>query len=642
MNINIQSSEIKMKSLKALFWSLILALVIASCSPTIVPPTIEPTKIELVIKATDTPEIIQTTPDNFGKTITVLAAASLTEPFSELGKMFEAANPGVKIIFSFTGSQQLAQQITEGAPADVFASASEKYMDAMVTAEKVKTENVLTFIKNKLVVIYPTDNPAGILTLVDLSKPGVKLDLAAAEVPVGKYSLDFLDKAANDPTFPPQFKENVIKNVVSYEDNVKTVLTKVLLGEVDAGIVYTSDISGKDAAQIGRLEIPEALNVIASYSIAPLFNSKNPDLAQAFVDLVISPYGQAVLSKYGFMPAVENSSTSGSFTVTDALGRDVTFDKIPQRIVLAGKAFFMVADAIYTFPEAGKNIAAIVSTSQGSGNFIPMIDPTFSEKIPLDGSAGPEEIAAVQPDCVIMKSSNAEKLGTPLEALKIPVVYLDFETPEQYQRDLKTLGQLFKNSDQAAKVAAYYQNKVDSITKVVSTLKDDQKPRTLILYYSDKDGVVAFNVPPMSWMQTILVQTAGGLPVWQDANPGNGWTKVSLEQVAAWDPDVIFIISYLKPVKEVVNLLKADPQWQLLDAIKNNKVYGFATDVYSWDQPDTRWILGLTWVTGKLHPDLFPGLDITKEAQSFYKDLYGMDDASFQKNIQPLLTGDIN
>jgi len=241
-----------------------------------------------------------------------------------------------------------------------------------------------------------------------------------------------------------------------------------------------------------------------------------------------------------------------------------------------------------------------------------------------------------------MKSSNAQTLGKSLEAINIPIVYLDFETPDQYQRDLKILGQLFQNPDRATKVAAIYQGKVDSITKAVSALKEDQKPRTLILYYTEKDGAVAFNVPPMGWMQTLLVTTAGGRPVWQDANPTNGWTKVGFEQVAAWNPDVIFIVAYFNPVNDVVKKLKADPQWQSLTAMKNNKVYGFANDVYSWDQPDTRWILGLTWLAGKLHPDLFPGLDITKEARTFYQDLYGMDDATFQKNIQPLLMGGVN
>jgi len=282
-----------MRRLKALFWSWVLMLIIVSCNPTMITP---------VLKAPDSPEIIQNTRDNSGKTITVLAAASLTEPFNELGKMFEATNPGTKIIFSFSGSQQLAQQITEGAPADVFASANAKYIDAIVAADKAKTGNVLNFVENKLVVIYPADNPAGLLTLADLAKPGIKLDLAASEVPVGKYSLDFLDKAAKDPSFPIQFKESVLQNVVSYEDNVKTVLTKVQLGEVDAGIVYSSDINSKNAAEIGRLDIPEELNVIARYPIAPLSNSENPDLARAFIELVMSPQGQAILTNFGFVP----------------------------------------------------------------------------------------------------------------------------------------------------------------------------------------------------------------------------------------------------------------------------------------------------------------------------------------------------
>jgi len=144
----------------------------------------------------------------------------------------------------------------------------------------------------------------------------------------------------------------------------------------------------------------------------------------------------------------------------------------------------------------------------------------------------------------------------------------------------------------------------------------------------------------MDWMQTFIVQTAGGLPVWDDANPSKGWTKVNLEQIAAWNPDVIFIVAYFNPTDEVIEKLKTDAQWQALDAMKNGKVYGFAKDVYSWDQPDTRWILGLSWVAGILHPDLFPEYDIIKEAQSFYSDLYGMDEASFKENILPLLPGE--
>jgi molybdenum ABC transporter molybdate-binding protein len=603
-------------------------------------PTAAPTAVPVALTAqpTDTAAPKQIT-------LNVFAAASLTAAFGEIGTQFEAANPGVKVVNNFAGSQQLAAQINQGAPADVFASASTAQMTAVITTGEVISGSQQLFTRNRLVVIYPTENPGKITKLQDLANSGLKLVLADKTVPVGAYALTFLDNAVKDASFGADYKTNVLKNVVSYENDVKSVLAKVQLGEGDAGIVYTTDAATADPAKVSQLAIPDALNVIAKYPIAPVKSSVNPESAKAYIAFVLSPSGQTVLAKYGFIPPAakaSSSSASGGFTVTDALGRNVTFKSVPQKIVLAGKALFMIADAVYTFPDASKNIVALGSTAQGSGNFIPMIDSTFAAKISLDSNAGAEQIAAAQPDCVITKSYNQSTLGKALEAINIPVIYLDFETPDQYQRDLKTLGQLFQNPDRAAQVAAFYQGKVDAVTKAVSTLKDDQKPRTLILYYNVKDNAVSFNVPPMTWIQTLMVTTAGGAPVWQDANPGSGWTKVSLEQVAAWNPDVIFIVSYFKPVNDVVKELKADSQWQALSAVKNSKLYGFATDVYSWDESDTRWILGLTWVAGKLHPDLFPGLDITKEAQTFYKDLYAMDDASYQKNIQPLLTGDVN
>ena len=348
-----------------------------------------------------------------------------------------------------------------------------------------------------------------------------------------------------------------------------------------------------------------------------------------------------VSSAFTPMASALPAADADSITITDALGRTVTLPKTPSRIVLAGKALFMIADAIYVFPEAGKNIVALGSPAQGSGSFIPMIDPAFKDKTILEANVGAEQIAAEKPDCVILKSSVKSTLGDPLETIGIPVVYVDFENPEQYDRDMKTLGQIFQNPDRAAKVMAYYTEKADAVAKVISPLKDDQKPKTLILYYTDKDGAVSFNVPPMGWMQTILVKDGGGIPVWEDANPSKGWTKVGVEQVAAWNPDVIFVVAYFNPVGDVVKQLKADTQWQSLKAVKNDKVFGFATDVYSWDQPDTRWALGLQWVAAKLHPDLFKDWDITIAAKEFYKDIYGMDDASFEKNIAPLLVEEV-
>jgi molybdate transport system substrate-binding protein len=288
--------------------SIVLLLVLltgAACAPQ---ATAVPTTAQIAAPATQAPaptQVQATQPAATGQTVTVLAAASLTAPFQDLGKEFETAHPGVKVTFSFAGSQQLAQQLDQGAPADVFASASKSYMDAAVKSNRVDQSTVQTFAHNRLVVIFPIANPAGIKTLQDLAKPGLKLDLEAQAVPAGQYSLAFLDKASKDPSFSPSYKDNVIKNVVSYEDNVKSVLTKVSLGEADAGIVYVSDDTGDVTSKLGKLDIPDALNTVAIYPIAPISDSKNPNLAKAFVALVMSADGQTALAKYSFIPAVK-------------------------------------------------------------------------------------------------------------------------------------------------------------------------------------------------------------------------------------------------------------------------------------------------------------------------------------------------
>ncbi len=335
------------------------------------------------------------------------------------------------------------------------------------------------------------------------------------------------------------------------------------------------------------------------------------------------------------------ATSAGPITVTDALGRQVTFQQPPQRVVLAGKSLFMVADAIYAFPEAAKRVAAIGSTAQSKLDWIPVVDPSYKDKTILQIDAGPEQIAAVKPDAVILKSTNAEKLGKPLETLGIPVVYLDFETPEQYQRDLATLGQLFVNPARAQELATFFQSQADRVTQATSKLADAKKPKVLLMYYTDRDGAIAFNVPPMSWTQTMLVQMAGGQPAWKDAQLGNGWTKVNLEQIAAWDADQIYIVAYFNNVNDVVKMLKADPQWQKMRAVKEGKLYAFPGDYYSWDQPDPRWILGLTWLTGKIQPDLLPGLNMDKEARTFYSKLYGLNDAGYDQYVKPNLVGDL-
>lgn len=335
-------------------------------------------------------------------------------------------------------------------------------------------------------------------------------------------------------------------------------------------------------------------------------------------------------------PAPTETPVDSSVTIVDALGREVVLPAAPERIVFTGRALFMIADAAYTFPNAAEKIVGIGSTGQGSGNFIQLIDPAYDEKAVLDRDAGAEQIAALNPDLVVMKSFMAESVGAPIEAIGIPVVYIDFETPEQYLRDLAILGKVFSDEARAAEVIAFFQSKMDEVTAVV---QDAPRPRVLMLNYNDRDGVVSFRVPPLTWLQTSMVQMAGGAPVWVDASPGDGWTNVTLEQIAAWDADQIYVISYFADPDEVLTNMKADPNWQAIRAVQEGNLYAFPGDLYLWDQPDPRWILGLTWLAGKIHPDLFPNLDIMAEMKTFYQTLYGLDANFVQQNIVPTLKG---
>jgi molybdate transport system substrate-binding protein len=235
--------------------------------------------------------------------LNVFAAASLTESFVEIGKHFESANPNVRVEFNFAGSQDLRAQIESGAPADVFASANEKEMEAARAESLVKNDTIHDFARNRLVVIFPKDNPAKIAGLADLAKPGVKIDIADVSVPVGKYAHQMLDQTAADPAFGPEFKQHFLANVVSMEENVKSVLTKIRLGEADAGVVYVTDVTPDASHDVASLDIPDRFNQIAHYPIAIVAKAAHPDLAKKFEALVLSDDGQAILRQYHFLSA---------------------------------------------------------------------------------------------------------------------------------------------------------------------------------------------------------------------------------------------------------------------------------------------------------------------------------------------------
>jgi molybdate transport system substrate-binding protein len=231
--------------------------------------------------------------------VTVFAAASLTEAFTELGRRYQDAPGGGKVLFNFAGSQQLAAQLDQGARADVFASADQRWMDHVRDAGLLVGAPIV-FARNRLVVILPAGNPGRVERLPDLARRGLKLVLAAASVPVGKYSREALGRLADQPGFEPDFASRVLANLVSEEENVKAVAAKVQLGEADAGMVYHSDLTPSVARRVRVIELPEQANVVAEYPIALLKTAPDSAAARAFIDLVLSRRGQEVLRTYGF------------------------------------------------------------------------------------------------------------------------------------------------------------------------------------------------------------------------------------------------------------------------------------------------------------------------------------------------------
>jgi molybdate transport system substrate-binding protein len=232
--------------------------------------------------------------------ITVFAAASLTDAFQELATLMERDSTRVR--FNFAGSQQLAVQLEQGAGADLFASADERWMD-YVQERQLTAGPPKVFAHNRLVAIAPRSNPGRIIQLQDLARRGVKLVVGAEAVPVGKYTSEMLRRLERRAGFPPAYGDSVLANVVSQEENVKSIVAKVQLGEADAGIVYRSDVTPRVAPSLTVLDIPDDANVVASYPVVVLRASGQSAAAQAFVALLLGPEGRRVLARHGLTPA---------------------------------------------------------------------------------------------------------------------------------------------------------------------------------------------------------------------------------------------------------------------------------------------------------------------------------------------------
>jgi molybdate transport system substrate-binding protein len=239
------------------------------------------------------------TPTSPPVNLKIFAASSLKTSFTEIKSKYEAFHTGVTISYDFDGSQNLETQLANGAAADVFASADQSHMQKASDAGLVGASQI--FAKNKLIVIIPKSNPAKIYTLKDLANKGVKIDVGDASVPIGTYGLQVLDNLGKSPSYGSAYENSVKANFVSQETNDAAVVQKVQLGEVDAGIVYQSDVTPATADKLSVIDIPQNFNVITEYPIAVTKHAAQANEAQAFINYILSSDGQAVLVKYHFI-----------------------------------------------------------------------------------------------------------------------------------------------------------------------------------------------------------------------------------------------------------------------------------------------------------------------------------------------------
>jgi molybdate transport system substrate-binding protein len=274
------------RGLGALF-AILLATLLAGCGGLAGTPTTPPTT---------SPQASQ----EIMGTLTVFAASSLTEAFNDVKAAFAAAHPGVTVTYNFAGSSTLRTQLEQGAKADVFASADDVQMGAAIRNGVIEGEPV-HFATNRLVVITPAEKP--LASLGDLARPGLKLVLAAPEVPVGNYTRQALEKMNGRLDLPEDFAARVLGNVVSNEPNVRQVVGKAALGEADAGVVYTTDVTADVQSRVATLTIPTEVNVAAVYPIATVKGAANADAGRAFIAFIRSAQGQDILAKRGFGPA---------------------------------------------------------------------------------------------------------------------------------------------------------------------------------------------------------------------------------------------------------------------------------------------------------------------------------------------------
>jgi len=349
---------------------------------------------------------------------------------------------------------------------------------------------------------------------------------------------------------------------------------------------------------------------------------------------------------YAVFSPGKSSQPKNSITVIDALDRSVKIDLPLKKVIITGKSVFPILTVAYMFPEA-ENLVYDVDPSLANVELFKMIDPNIGSKANSQvGTSSPnvEDVAREKPDVVILKTSMKSGFGDSLESLGIKVVYVDFENLDTYLRDLVTLGKIFGDEPRGKEIANYYHEVYENTLSRTSAGGD--RPEVLFLYYSTKGGTISFNAPGKGFLQTSIIEAAGGHSLSEEF-AGTGWNQVSFEQIASWNPDIIFLVTYSNnPFPSMVkdNLLN-DPIWKNITAVATGRIYAVPDDcgnlsaLGSWDTPGSRWIIGLQWMATKIRPEMFQNVDLENNVKEFYSSMYGLGDENVNQLVNQI-TGD--
>ena len=326
-------------------------------------------------------------------------------------------------------------------------------------------------------------------------------------------------------------------------------------------------------------------------------------------------------------PAEKQMQGSDFYRATDANGRTLLLNEKPTSVMVAGKAAVMPANALFLFPEVEDMDLQLAKTDQGLGDFFSLLRPSLDDAPRFAQRASVEEIVAQNPKLVLIKTAHYESIGKKLDQLGVPNFTMNLETYEEWKREIVELGRLLKNTSRAQEILSIYENRLTNITEKVKTLADKDKKRVLLLQGVSSDNVNSFKVAPDGWMQSWMVDQVGANAVWKGANlASSGWSTVSFEQIAAWDPQVIYIVSYKSPTDSFIEEIYSSSLWASLKAVQTGQVKATPADVMSYMQPVSSWILGAEWMAKDLYPHLFTKIQMEDQVRSFYKEMYNIED----------------